>query len=204
MNFKSTNNFLNGEKNNVVCGLDEAGRGPWAGPVVACALVLKNEPRIKGLKDSKQLSKEKRELAYKRLQKCSYFGVGIATHKEIDELGLIKAANHAFVRAITNLQKKHPEIKPDILLIDGRDKFIFPIKHKSIIKGDEKIKIIACASIIAKVERDKIMCEYAGLYPDYGFEKHKGYGTSQHQQAISRHGICDIHRKSYKPIVSSI
>jgi ribonuclease HII len=203
MNFKCVSKYFTGIKEPVVCGIDEVGRGPWAGPLIACALVLHKNPRIRGLKDSKKLTREKREKAYKKLQKCAYYGLGVFTHDEIDSQGLAKAAKEVFTRAYDDLIKKYPSLKPDIILIDGRDKVLFPITHRSIIKGDENIKVIACASIIAKVERDKLMRDFACEFPQYGFEKHKGYGTALHQEAIKKHGFCEIHRKSYKPIIAS-
>ena len=182
--------------------MDEAGRGPWAGPVVAAALSFrKKDLRIVGLKNSKALSAEKREQFYKILTSKTDFAVGSATHEEIDNLGLIKATNLAFSRALESLMKK---ITPDLLIIDGRDKFNLQVPYISVIKGDEKIKIIACASIIAKVERDKIMKQYAKKFPFYGFDKNMGYGTKRHQQGLKEHGICKIHRKSYKPVARLI
>jgi len=189
-------------KPKIICGMDEAGRGPWAGPVVAAALSFrKKDLRIVGLKNSKALSAEKREQFYKILTSKTDFAVGSATHEEIDNLGLIKATNLAFSRALESLMKK---ITPDLLIIDGRDKFNLQVPYISVIKGDEKIKIIACASIIAKVERDKIMKQYAKKFPFYGFDKNMGYGTKRHQQGLKEHGICKIHRKSYKPVARLI
>lgn len=185
-----------------ICGMDEVGRGPWAGPVVACALMFKRKFIIRGLKDSKGLSAEKREAFYEKLKEVTWFGVGMAEHHEIDTLGLTKATNKAFERALEALIKQKNGEKPDLLVIDGRDKFKLPIPYKSFIKGDEKLKIIACASIIAKVERDRLMQKYAQKYPEYGFESHMGYGTKRHQRALEEHGVCSIHRKSYAPIAA--
>lgn len=191
----------------VFCGLDEAGRGPWAGPVVACALVFRGKNvRLPGVKDSKQLSAEKREIMYQKIARIAHFGVGRAEAAEIDRLGLISATKTAYERAliqlISNMEKETAVKKnyPLFLLIDGRDKFNLPYPALSIIKGDEKVKIIACASIMAKVERDRIMREMAGLYPGYGFELHKGYGTAAHQKALYGLGVCAEHRKSYLPV----
>ena len=201
MAFLSLKKLLETEDVPFVWGMDEAGRGPWAGPVVACALMFPREVRIQGVRDSKQLNKEKREKIYEKLKEKALFGVGRAEHHEIDSLGLTKATNLAYTRAIGALLSKKKSKKPELMLIDGRDKFRLPFEYKSFIKGDAKVKIIACASIIAKVERDKIMEEYAKKYPEYGFEDHKGYGTERHQQALERHGVCTIHRASYAPIV---
>lgn len=184
-----------------ICGMDEAGRGPWAGPVVACALMFKRDFLIKGLKNSKELTAEKREEIHEKLKEKTWIGVGVADHHEIDKFGLMKATNMAFKRALEELMKQGSATKPDLLIIDGRDKFHLPIPYKSVIKGDEKLKIIACASIIAKVARDRIMKKEAKNYPQYGFEHHMGYGTKRHQKALKEHGVCEIHRKSYAPIV---
>lgn len=199
----------------IVCGMDEVGRGPWAGPLYTCGLVFKKDPGIRGLKDSKKLSPARREQIYKKLIKCSYIGIGIVEVDELDNLGLSKSIRLAYQRALDeliaamNLEKSSPAkvsegknepVKPHILLIDGRDKLDLPIPAKSIIKGDEKVKIIACASIVAKVERDRLMCRLSKKYPKYGFNLHKGYGTARHQRALAKHGICEIHRKSFAPI----
>lgn len=183
-----------------LCGIDEVGRGCWAGPLVASAFRLYEDIKITALKDSKQLTKERREEVFAILSKardegkCA-FGVGISKVAEIDDLGVIRANNLAFVRALEEMGGS-----PKFLLVDGRDKLQLPYTHKTVIKGDEKIKIIACASIIAKVTRDKMMCELALKYPNYGFELHKGYGTQQHQNALNEHGITPIHRRHYKPV----
>jgi ribonuclease HII len=186
-------------KYKIICGLDEVGRGPWAGPLVVCALILKSHFVFKGLKDSKQLSPLKREEVFQRLQKYAFFAIGMAEVEEIDRLGLTKATNLAYLRALENLP-----IKPDYLLIDGRDKMKLPYPYRTIIKGDEKVKLIACASIVAKVTRDRLMVELAVRYPEYGFELHKGYGTERHQAALRTHGICEIHRKSFQPVKEQI
>lgn len=200
MVFLSPKKVLNVKDDMVLCGMDEAGRGPWAGPVVACALMFKRKFLIKGLRNSKDLTREKREEIYKKLTEKAWFGVGMAEHTEVDTLGLSKATNLAFSRAIEQLVSQKNVNKPDLLVIDGRDKFTLPLPYESVIKGDEKLKVIACASIIAKVERDRIMREYAQKYPQYGFERHVGYGTKRHQQALKEHGVCDIHRKSFAPV----
>lgn len=238
---------LHGEKV-FYCGMDEAGRGPWAGPVVACALVFKNGSiRLPGLKDSKKLCAQKREQMYQKIARQSYYGIGRAEAAEIDCFGLIKATKLAYERGLgqlierintdfvrdpeshsvqnsnhsnqhgTNQSKKNTpileasaiqssnnsslnELYSLQLFIDGRDKFNLPYPAISIIKGDEKVKLIACASIMAKVERDKIMCELAKKHQNYGFEKHMGYGTALHQKMLAKWGVCDQHRKSYTPV----
>ncbi len=177
-------------------GVDEAGRGPWAGPVVAACVILNKEiPHLDEIDDSKALTEKKRKELYQIIRDNSIFGIGMATCKEIDSLGIKKATELAIKRAIENM----PE-KPGFLLIDGRDKFELPIKYKSIIDGDARIKSISAASILAKVWRDEYMELMGQMYPAYGFEKHKGYGTKQHREALSKHGISPIHRRSFKPI----
>lgn len=178
-----------------ICGLDEAGRGPWAGPLVAGAVMFKQDIRLKGLKDSKQLTKAEREKFYDILIAKTFYGIGVVEAWEIDQLGLIEATNLAFLRALEQLPQK-----PSYIVVDGRDKLKFPWPFTSIIKGDEKVKIIACASILAKVTRDRLMEKLADQYPQYGFAEHKGYGTKFHQKALQEYGPCDIHRKSYKPL----
>lgn len=187
-----------GTDERMVCGLDEVGRGPWAGPIVACALMFTTTLKLPKLKDSKGLTKEHREEFYELLTQKAAYGVGMARADEIDGLGLIKANNVAFQRALDELaQKGHT---PSFILVDGRDRLKLPQPWKTLIKGDEKVKLIACASIVAKVVRDKLMDELAVKYPKYGFESHKGYGTKEHQEALRTHGACEIHRKSFAPI----
>lgn len=183
----------------LIYGVDEAGRGPWAGPVVGCVLHFPKEYNLRGIDDSKKLTAEKREELFEKLiQKC-HFGIGIAGNAEIDSLGLLKATNLAFTRALENLTEKGAPA-PDFLLVDGRDRWKFPCPFKTIIRGDSRVKCIAAASIVAKVVRDRLMDDFAEMYPQYGFEAHKGYGTSMHQKAIRDYGLCAIHRKSFKPI----
>lgn len=189
-------NHLKKQGYKIIAGCDEAGRGPWAGPVIAAACILPQRVRCKfKLRDSKRLTPKRREEIFDYLIKKTIYGIGITERRDIDRLGLIKATNLAFKKAINNLP-----IKPDYLLIDGRDKFKFNISFKSIIKGDLKIRSVAAASIIAKVVRDRIMQNYARKYQNYGFEFHKGYGTVRHRQALQKYGICSLHRRSYRPI----
>ncbi len=181
-------------------GVDEAGRGPWAGPVVAaCVILNKNTPNIDEINDSKQLTEKKREKLYEIIKKNSIYGIGASSSKEIDRIGIVKATELAVKRAV-----EHMSEKPAFLLIDGKDKFELPIKYKTIIKGDSKVKSIAAASILAKVWRDRYMKLSADIYPQYGFERHKGYGTKNHLEALKKHGICELHRTSYKPIQAII
>ncbi len=177
-------------------GVDEAGRGPWAGPVVAACVILKRNISTLGeIKDSKQLSEKKREELYEIIKENSIYGIGVASNEEIDRLGIVKATELAIKRAIEHM----PE-KPTFLLIDGRDKFELPIKFKSIVNGDKKVKLISAASIIAKVWRDRYMRLVDDIYPQYGFKRHKGYGTKEHLEALKKFGACGIHRMSFKPV----
>ena len=199
MRFVSTAKFVP-PRYKVICGIDEVGRGPWAGPLVACALVLPHVNAIKECNDSKKLTAEKREKIYARLQKKAIYGVGIVDVEELNTLNLVRATNVAMQRALDELVSKSESFTPDFLLIDGKDTFQFTYPFKTIIKGDSKIKVIACASIVAKVIRDRMMKEYSVKYPQYGFADHKGYGTKEHQKALEKHGICALHRKNFKPI----
>ncbi len=175
--------------------MDEAGRGSWAGPVVAAAVIIRPGQKFTGLTDSKLLSaREREELYAKIVAKCDY-GLGVVEHDMIDEWGLLHATFLAFKMALDSLP-----IRPDKVLIDGRDRFKFDVPHESIIRGDIKIKSISAASVLAKVTRDRIMIEYALLFPEYGFDEHKGYGTTRHLYALKSRGPCDIHRLSYRPI----
>jgi ribonuclease HII len=182
-------------KTPIIAGLDEAGRGSWAGPVCAAALIFKKGIQLPGLTDSKLMTAKRRELLFdKIIQTCDH-GIGFASEGEVDSLGLIRATELAFIRALEQLKTK-----PDFLLVDGQDKFNFPIPYKSIIKGDLKERCISAASVLAKVARDQKMKDYAIKHPEYGFEKHKGYGTARHQQALKLHGPSPLHRVSYKPV----
>ncbi|MBR1649335.1 MAG: ribonuclease HII [Alphaproteobacteria bacterium] len=193
----------------VIAGIDEAGRGPWAGPVVAGAVVFCNRdlpPLLaNNLDDSKKLSKTKREMLYDELMKAAQsgtavIGIGTASCREIDELNILQATFLAMRRAAEGLK-----VRPDIALIDGNrtpDNFICPVK--TVIKGDAKSFSIAAASIVAKVYRDRIMCDLAKIYPYYGFEKNAGYGTATHIAGLKTHGITPEHRLSYKPIQAII
>lgn len=178
-----------------VVGMDEAGRGSWAGPVVAAAVMLPHGLRLPGLNDSKLVRPEKREMLFEKITAACDYGIGIASHEEVDEFGLLHATFLAFQRALESLKTK-----PDHILIDGRDHFSFAIPHTSIIRGDQTVRCISAASILAKVTRDKLMIEYAAEYPQYGFAIHKGYGTQSHQRALRDYGPCDLHRKSYAPL----
>lgn len=175
-------------------GIDEAGRGPWAGPVVAAAVFL-NGHTYPGLNDSKVLSEKVRNRLYDEITQYSEYGIGESSHEEIDLMGIRKATHLAMQRALEALK-----CKKEFLLIDGRDKFYFEIPNKYVIRGDSLYEPIAAASIIAKVTRDRIMEENARMFPGYSFELHKGYGTKKHQDALLRLGVCTIHRRTYRPV----
>ena len=173
-----------------VCGVDEAGRGPLAGPVYAAAVILPLGIEIAGLTDSKKLSEKKREELYPVIiEKALYYGIGFADVSEIEELNILNATYLAMNRAIQSMG-----IAPTLALIDGNMASGVSFPNRTVVKGDSKCASIAAASIIAKVTRDRYMAELAVKYPEYGFEKHKGYGTKQHTWAIQEHGACAEHR----------
>ena len=179
-----------------VAGIDEAGRGPLAGPVVSAAVILRRGQKLPGLNDSKQLSHEKREILYEKITKSSLsYGISVIDHEYIDNHNIVIAVQKANAEAIKQLDPQ-----PDFVLLDGRDKQIITIPHQTIIKGDTFVRSIMAASILAKVTRDRLMVKYAQVYPRYGFEKHKGYGTRLHQELLTLHKPCEIHRKSYTPV----
>ena len=182
----------------LICGIDEAGRGPLAGPVVAAAVIFEDDFVIDNVNDSKVLSENERDrLFYRILDKCLDYGIGIVNNDEIDRINILQATMKAMSDAISNLNKT-----PDIYLIDGN---YFKLKnneqerlnYRTIIKGDSSVFQISCASIIAKVTRDNIMKGYHLKYPEYGFHRHKGYATSEHYSGILKFGISEIHRKSF-------
>jgi len=176
-----------------IAGIDEAGRGPLAGPVVAAAVILDPKIVIPGINDSKKLSEAKREYLYDEINnKAISVGIGIVDEKTIDEINIKQATYMAMEMAISNLK-----VKPDFLLIDAEKLINVPIHQISIIKGDSLSVSIAAASIIAKVTRDRILDEYDKKYPEYGFGKHKGYGTKQHIESIRNFGLLPIHRRSF-------
>ena len=178
---------------NVICGVDEAGRGPLAGPVCAAAVILPAGIEIPGLNDSKKLTdKKRRELFPIICQKAIAYGIAFADHKEIDELNILQATYLAMERAIQKL-----EVKADFLLIDGNRTKDFGIPAETVVGGDGRSASIAAASVLAKVTRDDYMLEMAESYPQYGFEIHTGYGTKAHYAALSEYGVCSIHRMSF-------
>lgn len=178
---------------NIVCGVDEAGRGPLAGDVYAAAVILPKGHVIEGVNDSKKLSEKKREVLFDKIvDECICYSVGTASVAEIDEINILQATFLAMRRAVDGL-----EVKPDIALIDGNKKPGLDIAEWDIIKGDATSASIAAASIIAKVSRDRYMRKIAEEYPQYQFEKHKGYGTKLHYEMLDKYGISDIHRKTF-------
>ena len=199
----------------VVIGIDEAGRGSLGGPVVACAVMFKSKnkikkeiaPKIKNpkfLKDSKKLSPKRREEIFEILRRSPEveWGIGRVSERVIDKINIFQATKLAMKRAVINLKSKikNQKSKIDFLLIDGNFGIDLDIPQKSIIKGDEKIFLIKLASIIAKVTRDRAMLRYHKKYPQYRFDKHKGYGTKLHFQMLKKYGPCKIHRKTFRPI----
>jgi len=176
-----------------VCGLDEAGRGPLAGPVFAGAVILPEDYIPEGLNDSKKLSEKKREALFEEITKNAIaWGYGTASPEEIDEINILNASMLAMKRAVEMLS-----VKPDFLLVDGNIARGFDIKAVPVIKGDAKSPSIAAASIVAKVLRDRECMEMDRIYPEYGFAKHKGYPTKAHFEAVEKHGVSPIHRKSF-------
>ena len=178
-----------------IAGTDEVGRGPLAGPLVCAAVILDPDITIYGLNDSKKLSEAKRLKIAEEIKKYAIaYSIVYIYEEEIDQINIYQASKKGMLEAINDLS-----VEPDFVLSDamplGDD-----VPHEAIIKGDSKSASIAAASIIAKVERDHFMVKIAEKYPEYGFEQHKGYPTQQHLDAIEKHGICDIHRKTYKPI----
>ena len=182
----------------VIVGVDEAGRGPLAGPVVAAACILPRAYINKEINDSKQLSEKKREELFEIIKKDAIaFGVGIVSAEEIDKLNIYEATKKAMKEAIANLKHEFDLILTDAMPLKGFDVEVIPI-----IKGDAKALPIAAASIIAKVTRDRMMKELAKKYPEYGFDVHKGYGTKKHMEALKQYGpIKGVHRFSYKPVI---
>lgn len=177
----------------VICGVDEAGRGPLAGPVCAAAVILPEHLEIPGLNDSKKLSdKRRRELFPVIQEKALAYGIGFASQEEIDEINILQATFLAMRRALEQLK-----VKPDLALIDGNRQTDFGLPCKTVIKGDSLSANIAAASVLAKVSRDDVMLQMAEQYPGYGFEIHKGYGTKAHYAALEALGPCPIHRKSF-------
>lgn len=183
----------------IVCGIDEAGRGPWAGPVVAAAVILgpltQDDVLMAHLNDSKKLSAARREALFRILEQGADIGVGIAEAPEIDALNILEATYVAMRRAIDNLAAR-----PDYALIDGNRMPPLACAGETVVKGDSRSVSIAAASIIAKVTRDRIMTDLAAVCPGYGWERNAGYGTAEHAAALSNLGVTEQHRRSFKPV----
>lgn len=177
----------------LIAGIDEAGRGPLAGPVVSAAVILKPGAQLSGLNDSKKLTPLERERLFPLIiENALDFAITFVPHQVIDRINILNAVRLANQLCVKNLRHH-----PDMVLIDGRDRQILNVPYQTIIKGDSKIRSIAAASILAKVSRDYLMRYYAREFSLYGFERHMGYGTRQHRQNIKKFGLCPIHRKSY-------
>lgn len=183
-----------------ICGIDEAGRGPLAGPVVAAAVLLPRRGRPRGLGDSKQLTGEAREQLARAIRACGVVGVGVASVEEIDAINILQASLLAMKRAFEALL---PEL-PVAAIVDGNMAPELPCPVEAVVEGDAIVPLVSAASIIAKVERDRIMTELCARYPGYLFSKHKGYGTPEHQEALKRLGPCAIHRRSFKPVQEAL
>lgn len=180
-----------------VAGIDEAGRGPLAGPVSAAAVILPNDFRHEWLDDSKKLTEKRREIIYEEItsREDIVWAMSLGDVDEIDSINILNTTHAAMARAARDLVQR-----PDYCLIDGLPVPGFPFASEAIVKGDGKSLSIAAASVIAKVGRDRIMLKYAEQYPEYGFERHKGYGTKLHMEALRRYGPCPIHRKTFAPV----
>lgn len=175
--------------------MDEAGRGPLAGPVVAGAVIVKDYKFKERIDDSKKLSAKLREKAYPEIFQKSIVGIGVVDEKTIDRINIYQATKKAMQIAISNLK-----LPPDFVIVDGKMKIATKCPLKCIVGGDSKSLSIAAASIVAKVTRDRLMVEYDKIYPQYGFARHKGYGTKSHMEALSNHGPSPIHRFSFNPV----
>ncbi|MBQ3072215.1 MAG: ribonuclease HII [Oscillospiraceae bacterium] len=176
-----------------ICGVDEAGRGPLAGPVCAAAVILPSGLVIDGLDDSKKLTEAKREALFPVIcEQALAYGIGFADEKEIDEINILQATFAAMRRAIAQLSRK-----PELALVDGNRAADFGLPVQTVVKGDSLSANIAAASVLAKVTRDRYMKELAVQYPEYGFEVHKGYGTKRHYEALREHGPCPAHRRTF-------
>lgn len=182
----------------IIAGVDEVGRGPLNGPVVAACCIINDNLDLTGITDSKKISEAKREKLFSYLIENTIYGIGEASPEEIDALNILNATKLAMKRAIDNVLK---QVKIDYLLIDGNMKFDFDIPYLSIVKGDMKSASISCASIIAKVTRDRMLIELDKKYPEYGFKDHKGYPTKKHLEAINKYGLIDGYRKTYGPVL---
>lgn len=188
------NKLYENEKINTICGIDEAGRGPLAGPVVVGAVIMPQDSMIEGVNDSKKISEKKREKIYEQIiEEAICYSVGIVDQRKIDEINILNATKLGLKIAVEGLKTR-----PDVILVDALTNLnTCGIPYISVVKGDAKNYSIAAASIVAKVTRDRIMREFDEAYPVYGFAKHKGYGTAAHIQALKENGPCSLHRRSF-------
>jgi ribonuclease HII len=183
-----------------VAGVDEVGRGPLAGPVVAAAVVLPAGLKIPGLNDSKQIEEAQRNWIFQiLLARAEDIGVGWATTGQVDRMNILRASHHAMARAVARLSRK-----PAYLLVDGLPVFGLPGPYSAVFQGDAQCACIAAASIVAKVVRDRFMTRLARSHPAYGFDRNKGYGTEEHREALAKDGPCDHHRRSFAPVRESL
>ena len=190
---KKIENKLYEQGVNSICGIDEAGRGPLAGPVVVASVIMPKDSMIEGVNDSKKLTEKRREKLYDDImQNAVSVGVGVSDVDIIEEVNILNATKKAMLQAISNLK-----VNPEYVLVDGNQKIDTDIPLETVVKGDSKSESIAAASIIAKVTRDRLLIEYDKKYPEYGFAKHKGYGTKAHIEAIKKYGLTPIHRPSF-------
>ena len=191
---KIENEIYEKEHVEYICGIDEAGRGPLAGPVVVASVIMKQDSFIEGVNDSKKVSEKKREKLYEQIiEEAVSYSVGIIDQNEIDEINILNATKKGLTESIKGLK-----VKPERIIVDALDKIdTCGIPYMPIVKGDAKCYSIAAASIIAKVTRDRIMRQWDEVYPMYGFARHKGYGTATHIAAIKEYGLCPLHRRSF-------
>lgn len=191
---KIENEIYEKEHVEYICGIDEAGRGPLAGPVVVASVIMKLDSFIEGVNDSKKVSEKKREKLYEQIiEEAVSYSVGIIDQNEIDEINILNATKKGLTESIKSLK-----VKPERIIVDALDKIdTCGIPYMPIVKGDAKCYSIAAASIIAKVTRDRIMRQWDEVYPMYGFARHKGYGTAAHIAAIKEYGLCPLHRRSF-------
>lgn len=186
-------NAARSEGFSTVCGIDEAGRGPLAGPVFAAAVILPENCSIEGINDSKKLTPKKREVLFDEIRAGALsYGIGFATEKEIDSINILQATFLAMKRAFDAMN-----IRPDLALVDGNRMPNLGVETRTIVRGDALSASIAAASILAKVSRDRLLCEIDRIYPQYGFAKHKGYGTAYHVEMLQKYGPCPVHRKTF-------
>jgi ribonuclease HII len=182
----------------LIAGIDEAGRGPLAGPVVAAAVILPKNVKLEGVRDSKRMTPRARKEAFYRIEDCAIsLSLAVVSPREIDQINILQATRKAMKQAVLHLDPQ-----PDFSLIDGTQSLDLPIQQRCIVRGDQQCLSISAASVVAKVYRDRMMCSYHEVYPQYGFSSNKGYGTREHLKAIMRYGPCSIHRLTFRGVLS--